>query len=224
MLVADGVQEITPLGQNVNAYGVDFGDRNAFAKLLRRCGEVPVRSERFHLAPSQGLHRRGDRGHGGDAERDAVAAHAAAVRVGHGAAGDAPVVPQRALPGDHRPGPPAMPEAAITTDIIVGFRARPRPTSRARWTWSVRPVSPAPSPSSTRSGQERRPPPCRPGAEGRGAGALRAAGHAGGGDRLAGEPGPGRPHGRGHVAAGEGQGRRDRPACPVGPGTTAWRT
>ena len=41
MLVADGVQEITLLGQNVNAYGVDFGDRSAFAKLLRRCGEVP---------------------------------------------------------------------------------------------------------------------------------------------------------------------------------------
>src|SRR5215207_694101 len=41
MLVADGVQEITLLGQNVNAYGVDFGDRSAFAKLLRRCGDVP---------------------------------------------------------------------------------------------------------------------------------------------------------------------------------------
>ena len=34
-LVADGVNEITLLGQNVNAYGVDFGDRTAFAKLLR---------------------------------------------------------------------------------------------------------------------------------------------------------------------------------------------
>jgi tRNA-2-methylthio-N6-dimethylallyladenosine synthase len=41
MLVAEGVQEITLLGQNVNAYGVDFGDRSAFAKLLRRCGAVP---------------------------------------------------------------------------------------------------------------------------------------------------------------------------------------
>jgi tRNA-2-methylthio-N6-dimethylallyladenosine synthase len=39
-LVADGVSEITLLGQNVNAYGVEFGDRQAFAKLLRACGEI----------------------------------------------------------------------------------------------------------------------------------------------------------------------------------------
>ncbi len=39
-LVAEGVNEITLLGQNVNAYGVDFGDRTAFAKLLRECGKV----------------------------------------------------------------------------------------------------------------------------------------------------------------------------------------
>jgi len=28
------------LGQNVNAYGVDFGDRGAFASLLKKCGEI----------------------------------------------------------------------------------------------------------------------------------------------------------------------------------------
>lgn len=39
-LVADGAVEITLLGQNVNTYGVEFGDRGAFAKLLRACGEV----------------------------------------------------------------------------------------------------------------------------------------------------------------------------------------
>jgi tRNA-2-methylthio-N6-dimethylallyladenosine synthase len=39
-LVDQGVIEITLLGQNVNAYGVDFGDREAFAKLIRECGQV----------------------------------------------------------------------------------------------------------------------------------------------------------------------------------------
>ena len=39
-IVAQGVIEITLLGQNVNAYGVDFGDRGAFANLLRECGEI----------------------------------------------------------------------------------------------------------------------------------------------------------------------------------------
>ena len=39
-LVADGVLEVTLLGQNVNSYGAEFGDRNAFGKLLRGCGEI----------------------------------------------------------------------------------------------------------------------------------------------------------------------------------------
>ena len=39
-LAADGVLEVTLLGQNVNAYGSEFGDRQAFAKLLRACGSV----------------------------------------------------------------------------------------------------------------------------------------------------------------------------------------
>ena len=40
MLVDQGVIEITLLGQNVNAYGVEFGDRGAFAKLLRDAGKI----------------------------------------------------------------------------------------------------------------------------------------------------------------------------------------
>mgnify|MGYP001382675065 CR=1 FL=1 len=40
MLVDDGVIEVTLLGQNVNSYGVEFGDRFAFGKLLRACGEI----------------------------------------------------------------------------------------------------------------------------------------------------------------------------------------
>ncbi|MCL6537572.1 MAG: tRNA (N6-isopentenyl adenosine(37)-C2)-methylthiotransferase MiaB [Acidothermus sp.] len=39
-LVADGVIEVTLLGQNVNSYGVEFGDRYAFGKLLRACGRI----------------------------------------------------------------------------------------------------------------------------------------------------------------------------------------
>lgn len=40
-VAAEGAIEITLLGQNVNSYGVDFGDRGAFAKLLRAAGQVP---------------------------------------------------------------------------------------------------------------------------------------------------------------------------------------
>lgn len=39
-LVAEGILEITLLGQNVNSYGIEFGDRSAFARLLRACGEI----------------------------------------------------------------------------------------------------------------------------------------------------------------------------------------
>jgi tRNA-2-methylthio-N6-dimethylallyladenosine synthase len=39
-LVAQGVIEVTLLGQNVNTYGVEFGDRLAFGKLLRSCGQI----------------------------------------------------------------------------------------------------------------------------------------------------------------------------------------
>ncbi len=39
-LAAEGVMEITLLGQNVNSYGVEFGDRLAFGKLLRAAGEI----------------------------------------------------------------------------------------------------------------------------------------------------------------------------------------
>jgi tRNA-2-methylthio-N6-dimethylallyladenosine synthase len=39
-LVDDGAVEVTLLGQNVNSYGVEFGDREAFSKLLRAAGEI----------------------------------------------------------------------------------------------------------------------------------------------------------------------------------------
>ena len=51
-LVDQGVTEVTLLGQNVNAYGVNFvegeRDRSAFSKLLRACGEIEgLRRVRF---------------------------------------------------------------------------------------------------------------------------------------------------------------------------------
>src|SRR4029078_4612409 len=39
-LAAQGVLEGTLVGQNVNSYGVEFGDRYAFGKLLRACGDI----------------------------------------------------------------------------------------------------------------------------------------------------------------------------------------
>ncbi|WP_038110864.1 tRNA (N6-isopentenyl adenosine(37)-C2)-methylthiotransferase MiaB [Tropheryma whipplei] len=39
-LVSEGVLEVTLLGQNVNTYGVEFGDRSAFASLLRKAGAI----------------------------------------------------------------------------------------------------------------------------------------------------------------------------------------
>ncbi len=39
-LIDDGVIDVTLLGQNVNSYGVEFGDRLAFGKLLRAAGTI----------------------------------------------------------------------------------------------------------------------------------------------------------------------------------------
>ena len=121
-LVAEGVLEITLLGQNVNAYGVEFGDRQAFAKLLRSCGDI------------EGLERvRFTSPHPRDFTDDVIAAMAETPNV----------MPQLHMPlqsgsdavlqrmrrsyraerywGIIEKVRSAMPEAAITTDIIVGF-------------------------------------------------------------------------------------------------------
>ncbi len=121
-LVTEGVQEITLLGQNVNAYGVEFGNRQAFAELLRACGEVDGLERVRFTSP-----------HPKDFTADVIAAMAETPNV----------MPQLHMPlqsgsdsvlrrmrrsyrrerylgiiADVRA---ALPDAAITTDIIVGF-------------------------------------------------------------------------------------------------------
>ena len=121
-LVAEGVQEVTLLGQNVNAYGVEFGDRQAFAKLLRACGEIDGLERVRFTSP-----------HPKDFTDDVIAAMAETPNV----------MPQlhmplqsgsdsvlKAMRRSYRSSRylsiienvrAAMPHAAITTDIIVGF-------------------------------------------------------------------------------------------------------
>jgi len=121
-LVAEGVSEVTLLGQNVNSYGVGFGDRQAFSKLLRACGEI------------EGLERvRFTSPHPAEFTDDVIEAMAHTPNV----------MPQLHMPlqsgsdrvlkamrrsyrqarylGIIERVRAAMPEAAITTDIIVGF-------------------------------------------------------------------------------------------------------
>ena len=121
-LVAEGVIEVTLLGQNVNAYGVEFGDRGAFADLLRACGRIDGLERVRFTSP-----------HPRDFTDDVIAAMAETPNV----------MPQlhmplqsgsdrilRAMRRSYRADRylgiiervrEAMPEAAITTDIIVGF-------------------------------------------------------------------------------------------------------
>ncbi|TWF94112.1 tRNA (N6-isopentenyl adenosine(37)-C2)-methylthiotransferase MiaB [Saccharopolyspora dendranthemae] len=121
-LVSEGVLEVTLLGQNVNAYGVEFGDRYAFGKLLRSCGEIDGLERVRFTSP-----------HPRDFTDDVIEAMAETPNV----------CPQLHMPlqsGSDRilkamrrsyrserfldivgKVRAAMPEAAITTDIIVGF-------------------------------------------------------------------------------------------------------
>ncbi len=121
-LVAEGVIEVTLLGQNVNAYGVEFGDRFAFAELLRACGEV------------EGLERvRFTSPHPRDFTDDVIAAMAETPNVMpqlHMPLQSGSDAMLRAMRRSYRADRylgiidrvrTAMPDAAITTDIIVGF-------------------------------------------------------------------------------------------------------
>ncbi|MEU4448545.1 tRNA (N6-isopentenyl adenosine(37)-C2)-methylthiotransferase MiaB [Actinosynnema sp. NPDC050801] len=121
-LVDEGVLEVTLLGQNVNSYGVEFGDRFAFGKLLRATGGI------------EGLERvRFTSPHPKDFTDDVIAAMAETPAVCHSLHMPLQSGSDRVLKEMRRSYRTtkylsildnvraAMPDAAITTDIIVGF-------------------------------------------------------------------------------------------------------
>ncbi|MFV2085136.1 tRNA (N6-isopentenyl adenosine(37)-C2)-methylthiotransferase MiaB [Micromonospora sp. LOL_021] len=121
-LVDEGVLEVTLLGQNVNSYGVEFGDRFAFGKLLRACGGIDGLERVRFTSP-----------HPKDFTDDVIAAMAETDNVCHSlhmplqSGSDAVLrAMRRSYRADRYLGiidkvRAAMPDAAITTDIIVGF-------------------------------------------------------------------------------------------------------
>jgi tRNA-2-methylthio-N6-dimethylallyladenosine synthase len=121
-LVAEGVLEVTLLGQNVNSYGVEFGDRLAFGKLLRACGDIDGLERVRFTSP-----------HPKDFTDDVIAAMAETPNVCHSLHMPLQSGSDRVLKEMRRSYRSArylsiidkvraaMPDAAITTDIIVGF-------------------------------------------------------------------------------------------------------
>ena len=122
MLVDEGVQEVTLLGQNVNTYGVEFGDRSAFAQLLRSVGQVDGLERVRFTSP-----------HPASFTNDVIEAMAETHNVMpslHMPLQSGSDAVLRAMRRSYRKDRflrilddvrAAMPHAAITTDIIVGF-------------------------------------------------------------------------------------------------------
>jgi len=121
-LVADGVSEVTLLGQNVNSYGRSFGEPAAFGALLRACGQI------------EGLDRvRFTSPHPRDFTDDVIAAMAETPNVCpqlHMPLQSGSDAVLRAMRRSYRQARylqiidavrDALPTAAITTDVIVGF-------------------------------------------------------------------------------------------------------
>ena len=103
-LVSQGAIEVTLLGQNVNSYGVEFGDRGAFAQLLRAAGAIEgLERVRFTSPHPAAFTDDVIEAMAADADRHAAAAHAAAVGLRPHPAGDAPLVPVGEVPRHPRP-------------------------------------------------------------------------------------------------------------------------
>lgn len=121
-LVSQGVVEITLLGQNVNSYGAEFGDKLAFGKLLRACGEIAGLERVRFTSP-----------HPKDFTDDVIAAMAETHNIMPQLhmplqSGSDEVLRQmrRSYRRDKYLGiidrvRTAIPNAALTTDVIVGF-------------------------------------------------------------------------------------------------------
>ncbi len=121
VLVEQGVREVTLLGQNVNSYGRSFGERGAFADLLRAVGRTGVERIRF-TSP-----------HPRDFTDDVIAAMAETPAVCPSlhmplqSGSDAVLKAMRRSYRSERflgildRVRAAIPDAAITTDVIVGF-------------------------------------------------------------------------------------------------------
>jgi tRNA-2-methylthio-N6-dimethylallyladenosine synthase len=121
-LVEADVVEVTLLGQNVNSYGRSFGDRFAFGRLLRSCGEITGLERVRFTSP-----------HPRDFTDDVIAAMAETANVCpalHMPLQSGSDAVLRAMRRSYRRERyldiiarvrAAIPVAAITTDIIVGF-------------------------------------------------------------------------------------------------------
>ena len=121
-LVAEGAIEVTLLGQNVNTYGVEFGSRGAFAELLREVGAVPGLERVRFTSPHPAAFT--------DDVIEAMAETPTVMPSLHMPLQSGSDQVLRAMRRSYRSARyldilrrvrAAIPEAAITTDIIVGF-------------------------------------------------------------------------------------------------------
>ncbi len=121
-LVEDGAIEVTLLGQNVNSYGVEFGDRAAFGKLLRAAGEIEGLERIRFTSPHPAAFT--------DDVIDAMAETPAVMPQLHMPLQSGSDRVLRAMRRSYRSAKflgildrvrERMPHAAISTDIIVGF-------------------------------------------------------------------------------------------------------